>query len=193
VSLNNSTIGALVRTTVSMQYVNAGFDDVAVWERALSLGEIQQMRTNGLVTPIAARAPLLTKEPVSVTKGLGDWALFSTGAIGNRPFSYQWFKNGSPITGATNQSYQVTGLMTNNSVSVWVQGDFTGQNARRVFSEGSSTANNPLFSLGTDNANPPTTPSVTVFVRNDAGVNAELVGKKSTRAVFDNTWHHLVW
>src|SRR2546423_9653402 len=115
VSLNNSTIGALVRTTVSMQYVNAGFDDVAVWERALSLGEIQQMRTNGLVTAIAARTPLLTKEPVSVTKGLGDWALFSTAAIGNRPFSYQWFKNGSPITGATNQSYQVTGLMTNNS------------------------------------------------------------------------------
>src|SRR5207244_1661011 len=68
-----------------------------------------------------------------------------------------------------------------------------GQNDRRVYSEGSSTANNPLFTLGTDNANPPTGPSATVFVRNDAGASAELVAKKSARAVFDNSWHHLVW
>jgi hypothetical protein len=298
-TVNNTTIGALIRTTTSMQY-NASFDEVAIWERALTLGEIQQVRTNGLTTPIAPRAPILTSEPVSAAKALGDWALFSTTAFGNRPLQYQWFKNGSPITDATNRTYQVTGLTTNNSgesysvvvsnsagfvttsnavltvlddpapnvanglvnywpldfigqsgpdlftkdyysgndmllknfvdtndfvaghssnalafdfvqkyglrnsgtpifnstnysVALWVQGDFTGQNDRRVFSEGSSTGNNPLFSLGTDNANPPTSASATVFVRNDAGANAELVGRKSTRPVFDNTWHHLVW
>ncbi len=74
---------------------------------------------------------------------------------------------------------------------MWVQGDFTSQNDRRVFSEGSSANNNPLFTLGTDNT--ATTPSATVFVRNDAGAGTVITGRKSTRPVFDNTWHHLVW
>ncbi len=298
-TVNNTTIGALVRTTTSMQY-NAAFDEVAIWERALSIGEIQQVRTNGLGTPIPTRAPILTSQSGDMTKNIGDWALFSTAAIGNRPFTYQWFKKGSAIPDGTNSLYQAVGLTTNNSgdyysvtvsnsagsasstnatitvvddpapnvanglvnywpldfidqagsdlftkdyysgndmvlrnfvdtndfvagrysnalafdfvskygfrnsgtpifnstnysVSLWVQGDFTGQNDRRVFSEGSTLNNNPLFTIGTDNANPPTTPSATIFVRNDTGANAELVGKKSARAVFDNTWHHLVW
>jgi hypothetical protein len=81
---------------------------------------------------------------------------------------------------------------TNYSVSLWVKGDFTSQNDRRVFSEGNSSGNNnPLFTLGTDGAG--TSPSATVFVRSDTGVAAALTGKRSARAVFDNNWHHLAW
>lgn len=79
---------------------------------------------------------------------------------------------------------------TNYSVSLWVQGDYTSQNDRRVYSEGSPTNNNPLFTLGTESTG--TTPSASVFIRNDAGA-APVGGRQSTRPVFDGAWHHLVW
>jgi hypothetical protein len=293
-TVNNTTIGALVRTSVSMQYVGATFDDVAIWERALTLGEIQQVRTNGLVTHIAPRAPVLTSQPADVTRQVGDWVLFSTAAIGNRPFTYQWSKNTSPIAGATDRAYRVSNLNTNNtgesysvtvfnsagsssstnatltvapetapavsngivaywpldqvtntppdspdlysgndmilsnmdsnslvpgrfgnaltfdgltqfgrrtngvaiysltnySISFWVNADPTGQNDRRVFSEGSSLNANPLFTLGTDPT--ATSQSLSVLLRNDGNV-AILNGVRSTRPVFDSTWHHVVW
>ncbi|HXU77931.1 MAG TPA: LamG-like jellyroll fold domain-containing protein [Methylomirabilota bacterium] len=85
---------------------------------------------------------------------------------------------------------------TNYSVSLWVKGDGTTQADRRVFSEGRDGANNnPLFTLGTDNAPAgfAATASAYPFVRTDAGANAPIVGRLSTRPVFDNNWHHIVW
>jgi hypothetical protein len=104
---------------------------------------------------------------------------YSNALAFNFATKYAFRTNGSPIYGATNYS-----------VSLWVQADPTAQNDRRVFSEGSSLNNNPLFTLGTDPAG--TSQSASVFIRNDA--NAALVnGRRSIRPVFDNTWHHLVW
>src|ERR1051326_2695814 len=292
-TFNTTTIGALVRAAVSGLFTGS-IDDAAVWERALSQAEIQQVRTSGIPTPIPARAPTFVSQPASVTKHVGDWALFSAGVIGNRPFTYQWFKNGSPITDATNQTFRVSNLNTNNtgdfysanvtnpggfisstnavitvladptpavsngiisywpldeatnspavspdlysgnfmalsnadssalvigeygnalsfdglsqytsriggfpvynnlnySVSIWVKADGNTQNDRRVFSEGNSTNNTPLFTIGTDPSG--ASQLASVFIRNDA--NAAIVNsRKSTRIAFDNNWHHLVW
>lgn len=85
---------------------------------------------------------------------------------------------------------------TNYSVSLWVNGTGPGQADRRVFSEGRDGGNNnPLFTLGTDNAPAgfTATPSLYPFVRTDAGANSPIVGRLSTRPVFDGTWHHVVW
>lgn len=79
---------------------------------------------------------------------------------------------------------------TNYTVSMWVMGDYLGQNDRRVYSEGSPTNNNPLFTLGTDPGG--TSSSASVFIRSDSG-GAAVNGRRSTRPVFDNVWHHLVW
>ena len=302
-TVQSAAIGTLVRTTVATgNFFNGQIDDVSIWERALSQAEVNQIRTNGIPTPIVPGPPLLTAVPANTTRHLGDWYRPSVSAISVRPhnnFTYQWSRNGSPVTDATNSSYLVTGLVTNNtgdyfsvtvsndvggvtttnatltvlddappaltngivdywpldvitqpatdlispemhfgqnmvlrgfvdtndyvagqfsnalafdfvskyafrtngsaiypktnySVSLWVKGDFTSQNDRRVFSEGSSSPNaNPLFTLGTDNTG--LSSSATVFVRSDTGVAAALVAKKSTRAVFDNNWHHLAW
>ncbi len=81
-------------------------------------------------------------------------------------------------------------MSTNHSVSLWVQGDYSFQNDRRVYSEGSPTNNNALFTLGTDPAG--TSPSASVLIRPDVGATG-VNSRRSTRAVFDNTWHHLVW
>ena len=78
------------------------------------------------------------------------------------------------------------------SVAMWVKGlPVAGVTDRRVYSEGSTTNNAPLFNIGTDSANPPTG-VVDIFIRNDA--NAQLVPHiKSTGVAFDGTWHHITW
>ncbi len=44
--------------------------------------------------------PLITRQPDSLTVCLGEQAIFSVAATGDS-LSYQWYKNGSPINGAT--------------------------------------------------------------------------------------------
>jgi hypothetical protein len=297
-TFNNTVVGALVRTTVAAttQWFNGQIDDLAMWERALTASEVADLKANSLPKPLPPLGVVLTSQPASVTKNLGDWALFSVTQYGQRPISYQWFKNGNLITDATNRTYQVTGLTTANSgdfyavkvtnpvnsatttnatitvvgdpaadvrrdlvnywplnsidqlgsdlvstdlysgnnmvlkgfvdtndivdgkfgkalafdfvtkytyrtngtpiysttnysVSMWVKAPFTSQNDRRVFSEGSSTSDNPLFTLGTDSAG--TSASASVLVRGDN--NVSVLTRKTTRPVFDDTWHHIVW
>src|SRR5204863_5645153 len=85
-TVNTAAIGTLVRTTVSTGNIfNGLIDDVSVWERALSQAEVNQMRTNGIPTPIVAGGPLLTAVPANATKHLGDWFRPSVMALSVRP------------------------------------------------------------------------------------------------------------
>ncbi|HYT59521.1 MAG TPA: LamG-like jellyroll fold domain-containing protein, partial [Haliangiales bacterium] len=253
----------------------------------------------GIATPIPPRAPVIITQPVSVTRNVGDWVIFSVGASGTRPFVFQWSRNSQVIPSATAQTYRASNVTTNNSgdfysvsimnivdstnsanatltvlpdppadvasglisfwpfdtvtnvitdatnyyatadlysrndmrlvdltsgnlvsgqfnsalnfdgftqyayrvggfpiytttnysVSMWVSADGSGQTDRRLFSEGSSTNGNSLFSLGTEVNG--ASPSARVFVRTTG--NAVALDRLSTRPVFDNQWHHLVW
>ena len=76
------------------------------------------------------------------------------------------------------------------SVSLWVKGEGTANSDDRVFSEGSSTNNNPLFNVGTHNGSANGT--VDIYIRNGGG--AETFGHAySPGTAFDNTWHHIVF
>lgn len=300
-TFSSTVIGTLVRTGIATAMFNGMVDDVAVWERALSQAEVQSLMTNSIPTPVTQRRPVLYAQPQSVNRGMGDWNIFSVEAYAVRPnatFSYQWYRDGEPIPGATGRTYQTPHLTTadsgqvfyvavsnglgqtnsasatltvsadppanvrsnlvsywpldaieqvdtnlfspdlyshtdfvlqnfldtfdyvpgqfgnalsfdftaryayrtngtaisansNYSVSMWVfTPDFLGQSDRRVFSEGSPTNNQPLFTLGTH----PTAGngSLSVYLRTDTG-RALLPGRLSTRSVFDALWHHIVW
>ena len=50
-------------------------------------------------------APIITTQPVDQAVKVGKNATFTVVAIGTKPLSYQWRKNGFNITGATNPSY----------------------------------------------------------------------------------------
>lgn len=119
VDINTAAIGTLLRATAATGNVFAGqVDEVATWERALSQLEVNQVRTNGVYTqgtPVPARPVTLSKVPADLTKKVGDWNLLSVDPGGNRPLSYQWYKNGSPIGGGTQRDYFVANLQVINS------------------------------------------------------------------------------
>jgi hypothetical protein len=74
------------------------------------------------------------------------------------------------------------------TVALWVKG--LPQNDRRVFSEGSRSENNSLFTIGTDNTG--ATGAVDIFIRTAAG-SAVVNHVKSVGTAFDGTWHHIAW
>ncbi len=61
--------------------------------------------------PLAAQVgPQITKQPVELSRSLGDKAAFSVIAKGDAPLSYQWQFAGTPISGATNRTLTLTNL-----------------------------------------------------------------------------------
>jgi hypothetical protein len=80
-------------------------DEVAMWERALSPPEVQEVMNHGIQTPVPAFAPEITQQPADATSLLiGDPFTLSAGATGSRPMTYQWQKNGVTIPDATGPS-----------------------------------------------------------------------------------------
>jgi len=71
------------------------------------------------------------------------------------------------------------------SVAMWVKGG--PQNDMRVFSEGSTTDNNPLVNLGTQNSG-----QFASYIRPDAGGTTS-DHPLSQAEPFDGAWHHLAW
>jgi len=67
--------------------------------------------TDALLTVNAAPTPVaITTQPVDTTATAGQTASFSVVASGSGPLTYQWRKNGNPITGATSAGYTTPAL-----------------------------------------------------------------------------------
>jgi len=58
-----------------------------------------------LTVSASAVAPSITTQPAGQTVTVGQTATFTVAATGTAPFSYQWKKNGTAISGATSTSY----------------------------------------------------------------------------------------
>jgi hypothetical protein len=74
------------------------------------------------------------------------------------------------------------------SILFWVKGKGTGQVDRRIFSEGSSTSNDPLFNIGTHNGG--ANDAVDIFIRNSG---ARVNHAHSPTAGLDDQWRHLAF
>jgi pectate lyase/pectin methylesterase-like acyl-CoA thioesterase len=60
-------------------------------------------------------APTITTQPLSQSVTVGDPVSFTVAASGDAPFSYQWYRDGSPIGGATGATLQLLGVTTANA------------------------------------------------------------------------------
>lgn len=81
------------------------------WKASASL------RGTGMQTPVPAAAvsPSITTQPVSRTVTAGQTVAFSLAATGTAPFSFQWYKNTTAISGATSSSYTTPATSTSDS------------------------------------------------------------------------------
>jgi Immunoglobulin domain len=61
--------------------------------------------------------PSITGQPSNQTVSPGEAAVFTVAAFGSAPLTYQWFRNGSPIAGATQASYVTAASSTSDSGS----------------------------------------------------------------------------
>jgi hypothetical protein len=83
-----------------------GVDEVAFYTNALTAAQIAahyQLGTNSF--RVAATAPDFVSAPASTTNYSGTKVTFSAVVSGTQPFSYQWRRNGTAISGETNSSY----------------------------------------------------------------------------------------
>lgn len=74
-------------------------------------------------TPPPSYAPTITTQPASQTMLLGRTATFSVTASGTAPLIYQWYENGSAISGANSASFTtpvVTAADNNTTYSVTI-------------------------------------------------------------------------
>ena len=69
-----------------------------------SAGTVTSSNATLTVTAVAV-APSITGQPFAQPVTAGDTATFTVEATGTAPLRYQWKKNGTPISGATNSSY----------------------------------------------------------------------------------------
>jgi type II secretory pathway component GspD/PulD (secretin) len=93
--------------------------------------------------------PFITAQPTSQTVVNGNNATFSVTAEGTPPLSYQWYFNGSVISGAMAANYNIIGVTASN------EGNYT---VVITNSYGSVTSSNAI--VGTSAATPPTAPVI---------------------------------
>ena len=60
-------------------------------------------------------APVITGQPQDVTTATGSTATFSAIAAGSAPLSYQWFRNGTAIPGATASNYTLPSVVASDT------------------------------------------------------------------------------
>jgi hypothetical protein len=109
-----TSIGALVRLSGVLSYFKGAVDDVAVWSRALSPAEINNIMTNSVTdTYVPDSPPVIVSSPVGTANLMeGDSWTLSAMVTGPMPITYQWYKNGAGVAGATDMSLALTNMIT---------------------------------------------------------------------------------
>ncbi|MGB9334334.1 MAG: immunoglobulin domain-containing protein [Candidatus Acidiferrales bacterium] len=95
-------------------------------------------------------APNITTQPASQSVTAGQTATFSVVATGTQPLTYQWQKNGGPISGATSSSYTTPATTTADN----------GSTFQVVVSNSAGTASSTPATLTVNAA--PVAPTITV-------------------------------
>jgi hypothetical protein len=110
-----NTIPIAGATTASLQLnnvqtTNSGTYSVTVTNSAGSTNASATLTVNA-----AAAGPSITAQPLSLTVSNGASASFSVTASGTAPLSYQWLKGASNLPAATNSTYSIPAVTTNDT------------------------------------------------------------------------------
>jgi hypothetical protein len=106
VNIDNATGGSY--TIGSVQKTDAGIYRVTVFN---SLGTVTSNFVSLAVNDIPQVAPTITTQPAAYSGTAGTGATLSVVAEGTATLTYQWRKDGTAISGATNSSHALTGTV----------------------------------------------------------------------------------
>ena len=96
-------------TLNAVQATNAGNYSVVVTNNYASVNS-----SNATLMVLTPGAPTILSQPAGRTAQIGDDVFFVVGAVGMPNPSYQWYFNGAGISGATNSTWELDGVNTNN-------------------------------------------------------------------------------
>jgi alpha-tubulin suppressor-like RCC1 family protein len=93
-------------------------------------------------------APSITTQPASISIAAGGDAVFAVAAHGTEALSYQWLRNGTPITGANAPVLKLSAVSAGDASGYSVQisnaaGNFTSDTATLTVTSGASAATAP--------------------------------------------------
>ncbi|MCX6924138.1 MAG: hypothetical protein NT154_13145, partial [Verrucomicrobia bacterium] len=111
-------------------YWSGKMDDLGMWTRGLTSAEILAIYAAGYVghqdltqaDAYKPASPFITAQPQGTTAyaGASQYLRLSVSASGTQPLCYQWWRGASPVAGATNATYLVNGVTTNDAGSYTV-------------------------------------------------------------------------
>jgi Bacterial Ig domain/Immunoglobulin I-set domain len=140
-----STISYTVpNATLAMNGANVFVNLYGCGTTGATLGNSQ---TAILTVTSAAVAPTITTQPTNQTAATGQTATFTVATSGTAPLSYQWQKNGAPISGASASTYTTPSTTASDNGATFL---VVASN-----SVGSATSNLASLTVTTDTT-PPT-------------------------------------
>ncbi|MCK6470111.1 MAG: tandem-95 repeat protein [Planctomycetes bacterium] len=100
--------------TASSSVSTATFGTAGIYTLRVGVSDGAATVTGDVTVSVNAAliAPAITTQPASVAVTAGQAATFNVTATGTAPLSYQWRKNGTAISGATNSSYTTPATTT---------------------------------------------------------------------------------
>ncbi len=132
-----TSVPLIIGTSGGCPYFAGLIDEVSIYNRALSAGEVQSIYFAESFGKCGV-PPALSVQPANQNGFVGQSVSFSSLATGYNPLGYQWAFNGTNINGATNRSLVLTNLQAANGgvYSVMVTNPF-----------GSASSSNALLSI----------------------------------------------
>jgi hypothetical protein len=123
---------------------------------------------NARITISNGTPPAITTQPANATVNVGQTATFSVVASGTAPLSYQWFKNGTAISGATSASYTTPATVAGDNGAKF-KVTVTNSVGSATSNDATLTVNIPTYTItATAGAGGSLTPSGTVTVNSGA-------------------------
>jgi hypothetical protein len=114
-------IGALdpLQQSGLKKFFTGDIDEVAVYNYALTLDQIQQHYLTGLYSTNSP--PVFAEQPESQTVAVGATVNFVTLIEGSPVISQQWYRNGSPINSETNMTLTLTNVSYADAIGMTYQ------------------------------------------------------------------------